>query len=363
MARQGWRHEVATELGVVEGASPAHQRQHHGAAQQQRDQREFQQRELQQSSAPGPSRNSNTAPSRNSNSQAFPPSPPLHLKLQLKFQHYLQLLLPWLLTVLLGIIVAMNGVYIALNGEFLGDVRFGMCAHNWLADRKRCCGGIENFNQKTDKCIFPRQIWSDNGEDVSERDWMLYGSKAGNASLITKPDVVDCDKPGNADQPGCGKTPNGSQNSGSAGSSDNIGTVKADASNSSTSNSNSETSKTSAAIAAIGDDMREKAGNLSGAESPTGTASSPLSNPTGNADVGNADVGGENVLAAAGADSADGNADGSVDGEQVSMKRTPLGEIEVSRSADGEQVSMKGRHLRGKTVSTKGDQVSYTVSD
>eukprot|EP00397_Hematodinium_sp_SG-2012_P007376 GEMP01007421.1.p1 GENE.GEMP01007421.1~~GEMP01007421.1.p1 ORF type:complete len:888 (+),score=109.41 GEMP01007421.1:50-2713(+) len=60
---------------------------------------------------------------------------------------------PWLLTIVLGVCVALTGVYIAYNCDFLADLRFGYCHNLFIADRKRCCGGVENFDEKEQRCI------------------------------------------------------------------------------------------------------------------------------------------------------------------------------------------------------------------
>lgn len=62
---------------------------------------------------------------------------------------------PWLITILLGLCVALSGIYIAYNCDWLGDLRFGYCQNLFFADRKRCCGGGDNYSEHMQRCIDP----------------------------------------------------------------------------------------------------------------------------------------------------------------------------------------------------------------
>lgn len=57
---------------------------------------------------------------------------------------------------LLGFVVALNGAFITHNADWFADFRFGVCSSSYhtfvLADRKRCCGGIDNYDEAKDKC-------------------------------------------------------------------------------------------------------------------------------------------------------------------------------------------------------------------
>merc|ERR1740121_1677291 len=57
-----------------------------------------------------------------------------------------KVLLPWLLSMLLGVLTALTGSYIALSCDFVADLRFGFCSGIFAADRNRCCGGSENVD-------------------------------------------------------------------------------------------------------------------------------------------------------------------------------------------------------------------------
>ncbi|CAD7922563.1 unnamed protein product [Amoebophrya sp. A120] len=79
-------------------------------------------------------------------------------------------LYPWIFTVLLGFVVALNGAFITHNADWFADFRFGVCysAHYLvLADRKRCCGGIDNYDESEDRCITPAEVYRDPSSQVA----------------------------------------------------------------------------------------------------------------------------------------------------------------------------------------------------
>ena len=79
-----------------------------------------------------------------------------------KFFKSLRTLCPWVFTIILGAIVAINGAFITHNADWFGDFRFGLCWGGTLgphpADRKACCGGMENYDETRDKCIEPQLL-------------------------------------------------------------------------------------------------------------------------------------------------------------------------------------------------------------
>lgn len=96
-------------------------------------------------------------------------------------------LYPWIFTIGLGLIVALNGAYITHNADFFGDLRFGICA--WgarpvLADRKRCCGGIENYDEERDKCVLPTQVVAEAASslDGARQQWYAWEAVFGQES-------------------------------------------------------------------------------------------------------------------------------------------------------------------------------------
>lgn len=62
---------------------------------------------------------------------------------------------PWLLAWLIGVLTALTGSYIAVNCDYLGDLRNGICQGRAFSDRSRCCGGADNINFSEDSCFAP----------------------------------------------------------------------------------------------------------------------------------------------------------------------------------------------------------------
>lgn len=81
----------------------------------------------------------------------FDPSPTWRRKLR----QALHSIVPWGLSLLLGVLTALTGSLIALSSDFLSDMRFGFCSGIPFADRKLCCGGSENVNLLNEHCIAP----------------------------------------------------------------------------------------------------------------------------------------------------------------------------------------------------------------
>ncbi|CAE8693818.1 unnamed protein product, partial [Polarella glacialis] len=62
---------------------------------------------------------------------------------------------PWAMSVLLGALTATTGIFISINCDYLADLRFGFCRGLVLADRNLCCGGSDNIDHATERCIMP----------------------------------------------------------------------------------------------------------------------------------------------------------------------------------------------------------------
>ncbi|CAE8609181.1 unnamed protein product [Polarella glacialis] len=89
-------------------------------------------------------------------------------------------LIPWLNALLLGVLTALTGSFIALNCDFLGDLRFGFCQGIFLADRNRCCGGSENVDFLRDRCIVPAIA------DTSSVQWITWAVYFGLDSKVKR---------------------------------------------------------------------------------------------------------------------------------------------------------------------------------
>lgn len=74
--------------------------------------------------------------------------------------------------ILLGVLTATSGVYIAINCDFLNDLRFGYCKGLPLVSRNRCCGGSENVNAGTGRCKDSvRKLWNSTVEASEVAEW------------------------------------------------------------------------------------------------------------------------------------------------------------------------------------------------
>lgn len=93
----------------------------------------------------------------------------------------------WIITIALGAAVALTGVYIAYCCDFLADLRFGYCRNLFFADRKRCCGGVENLDDTLQHCIQP-QI--NNVDDYLEVNWVPWEELFGYERLTSIPGYV-----------------------------------------------------------------------------------------------------------------------------------------------------------------------------
>eukprot|EP00927_Polykrikos_kofoidii_P072099 TRINITY_DN68253_c0_g1_i1.p1 TRINITY_DN68253_c0_g1~~TRINITY_DN68253_c0_g1_i1.p1 ORF type:complete len:839 (-),score=106.52 TRINITY_DN68253_c0_g1_i1:56-2572(-) len=63
--------------------------------------------------------------------------------------------LPWLLSMFVGILTAASGTFIAKTSDFLTDIRFGHCNGHMLSSRSECCGGVRNVDIATGRCKEP----------------------------------------------------------------------------------------------------------------------------------------------------------------------------------------------------------------
>jgi len=79
--------------------------------------------------------------------------PPSRSTMQAFALSTVSVLMPWMLSLMLGVLTALTGTYIALGCDFLGDLRFGFCQGIAFADRNRCCGGSENVDLVREGCI------------------------------------------------------------------------------------------------------------------------------------------------------------------------------------------------------------------
>eukprot|EP00929_Paragymnodinium_shiwhaense_P051365 TRINITY_DN25865_c0_g1_i4.p1 TRINITY_DN25865_c0_g1~~TRINITY_DN25865_c0_g1_i4.p1 ORF type:complete len:842 (-),score=154.45 TRINITY_DN25865_c0_g1_i4:187-2712(-) len=96
----------------------------------------------------------------------------------------LKQLLPWFLSVLIGIGTALTGSFVAVASDFLGDMRFGYCRGISLADRHRCCGGAENIDVLRDACMPAQLILMQTAASAPEwREWAdIFESERGTMS-------------------------------------------------------------------------------------------------------------------------------------------------------------------------------------
>jgi len=89
----------------------------------------------------------------------------------------LDIIFPWVLASLIGMCTAATGLFIAMNCDFLSDLRFGACNGMWYADRNRCCGGAENINVGAERCKQPQlamNVTSEAGGSFRYMDWVTW---------------------------------------------------------------------------------------------------------------------------------------------------------------------------------------------
>eukprot|EP00929_Paragymnodinium_shiwhaense_P100703 TRINITY_DN63225_c0_g1_i1.p1 TRINITY_DN63225_c0_g1~~TRINITY_DN63225_c0_g1_i1.p1 ORF type:complete len:824 (+),score=108.28 TRINITY_DN63225_c0_g1_i1:56-2527(+) len=92
---------------------------------------------------------------------------------------------PWLLALLVGMVTAATGIFIAMNCDFLTDIRFGRCRGYMLMDRNRCCGGADNIDHATERCIHPSTaMMAVNGSLLTQPDWVPWEEAGTSAAFL-----------------------------------------------------------------------------------------------------------------------------------------------------------------------------------
>jgi len=82
---------------------------------------------------------------------------------------------PVMIAIGIGLATAITGSYNAMGCEFMNDFRSGLCVGDrhsgfYLMDRNRCCGGGDNIEHSTGKCLEPdREV-----EGLSPTRWVLW---------------------------------------------------------------------------------------------------------------------------------------------------------------------------------------------
>mmetsp|Transcript_77211 Transcript_77211/g.214701 ORF Transcript_77211/g.214701 Transcript_77211/m.214701 type:complete len:880 (-) Transcript_77211:8-2647(-) len=90
------------------------------------------------------------------------------------FIRFVDVVFPWVLAMLIGAFTSVTGTYIAMNCDFFSDIRFGRCKGFYFKDRNRCCGGADNINQTTGRCIQPEIVVGSPRGIVDSSDWVPW---------------------------------------------------------------------------------------------------------------------------------------------------------------------------------------------